>query len=109
LRVLIDEEIIRQEREDYKEILGQVRDSGDDAVVDVIADLNIAGLTRELEEFGDITAALQRIQSGSYGVCTDCGAGIEKARLDAYPAAPRCLTCQEHYEATYATKPIPTI
>lgn len=109
LRILIDEEIVRHDREDYKEILGRVRDSGDDAVADVIADLNIAGLKRELEEFGDITAALQRILSGSYGICTECGADIEKARLDAYPAAPRCLTCQKQYEATYASKPTPTI
>ncbi len=48
----------------------------------------------ETAELGEIDAALERIQSGTYGQCTDCGAIIAPARLNAYPTAKRCIDCQ---------------
>lgn len=105
LRGVIDEEVLHSERENYEALLGRVRDAADSALVDVVADLNIATLDRELEEFSDIQDALQRISQGTYGDCLDCGGEIELARLKAYPTAKRCLRCQRHYEASYAGKP----
>jgi DnaK suppressor protein len=54
----------------------------------------------ETAELGDIDAALERIQAGTYGSCTDCGVSIPPARLHAYPTAKRCIGCQrlsEHH------------
>ncbi len=54
----------------------------------------------ETAELGDIDAALERIQAGNYGTCTDCGVIIAPARLNAYPTAKRCIDCQalvEHH------------
>ncbi|PUE43075.1 TraR/DksA C4-type zinc finger protein [Limnohabitans sp. Bal53] len=54
----------------------------------------------ETAELGDIDAALERIQAGTYGTCTDCGVSIPPARLNAYPTAKRCIDCQslsEHH------------
>lgn len=34
--------------------------------------------------------------------CDDCGHDIPAARLEAYPAAIRCVTCQGLYERTHA-------
>ncbi len=54
----------------------------------------------ETAELGDIDAALERIQAGTYGTCTDCGVIIAPARLNAYPTAKRCIDCQalvEHH------------
>lgn len=48
----------------------------------------------ETAELGDIDAALERIQAGTYGQCTDCGVTIAPARLHAYPTAKRCIDCQ---------------
>lgn len=45
-------------------------------------------------ELGDIEASLERIQTGTYGQCTDCGVTIAPARLNAYPTAKRCIGCQ---------------
>jgi RNA polymerase-binding transcription factor len=42
-----------------------------------------------------IEAALERIDSEEYGVCTDCGNAIASARLEAIPWAVRCIACQE--------------
>jgi RNA polymerase-binding transcription factor DksA len=44
-----------------------------------------------------VEKALDRIQSGEYGVCLDCGDPISRARLTAIPWAIRCITCQERF------------
>ena len=105
LRGVVDEEVMHSERESYEDLVGRVRDSGDDAFVDVVADLNIATLGRELEEFSDVQDALQRISQGTFGECLDCGGEIQVNRLTAYPTAKRCLRCQRRHEGTYAGKP----
>ncbi len=48
----------------------------------------------ETAALGDIEAALERIEAGTYGQCSDCGASIPPARLSAYPTAKRCIDCQ---------------
>ena len=40
-----------------------------------------------------VVAALEKIEDGSYGSCTDCGKPIPVARLDALPSATRCVHC----------------
>ena len=70
----------------------------DDAIADAAAEMDVAMVIRESRELQDIEAALARIADGSYGSCTDCGEEISPARLKAYPAAVRCLPCQEKSE-----------
>lgn len=41
-----------------------------------------------------IDAALGRLDTGRYGICTDCGGPISRARLEAMPAAARCIRCE---------------
>lgn len=53
---------------------------------------------RERTELAAIAAALERLKDGSYGECTNCGAHIAPARLQASPQAPRCIPCQEKLE-----------
>jgi DnaK suppressor protein len=52
----------------------------------------------ETAELGDIEAALERLDAGTYGQCTDCGVTIPPARLNAYPTAKRCIDCQSLVE-----------
>lgn len=52
----------------------------------------------ETAHLAAVEAALSRIDAGTYGECTDCGADIAPARLHAAPEAPRCLHCQEKVE-----------
>ena len=40
-----------------------------------------------------ITAALARMETGEFGYCTDCGDDLRRARLDADPTVPRCMSC----------------
>lgn len=62
-------------------------------------DLELALDAHESAELDQVEAALQRIENGNYGQCSDCGVAIPSARLDAAPEAPRCMDCQEKTEA----------
>jgi DnaK suppressor protein len=42
----------------------------------------------------DALRALERIKSGEYGVCLDCGEDIPLVRLHAKPTAELCAECQ---------------
>ena len=46
-----------------------------------------------------VEAALARIDSEEYGLCTDCGSAIPSSRLDAIPWAARCIACQELFSS----------
>jgi RNA polymerase-binding protein DksA len=41
----------------------------------------------------EIDAALQRIEDGTYGICTNCGKQISEERLEARPWATLCIDC----------------
>lgn len=41
-----------------------------------------------------ITAALERIDAGTYGRCIRCGGPIVAARLEIMPYAENCIDCQ---------------
>ena len=45
-----------------------------------------------------VEAALERIQTGAYGVCAKCGARIPKARLNTLPYAIHCVKCASEIE-----------
>jgi len=49
---------------------------------------------RDRAELQAIEQALVRVHDGSYGLCVRCGAAITTARLQAQPAAERCVSCQ---------------
>lgn len=44
-------------------------------------------------EIERIRAALDRIRTGRYGVCTQCGEEISPERLDILPETPLCRHC----------------
>ena len=84
-------------------------DSGDESMANALADFNVAQLDRHIEAMRDIEAALQRVKSGTYGVCIDCGDDVAFARLQAYPTAKRCIVCQEKREREYVQQGHPKL
>ncbi len=85
-----------------------VRDSNDGAGDDV-ADAGSKTFEREQEMTLAENArelllqtehALERLDSGDYGKCENCGEPIGKARLQAFPRATLCLTCKQAEERT---------
>lgn len=43
---------------------------------------------------GNIDDALHRLDSGTYGICADCGSRIPSRRLEVVPFATLCINCQ---------------
>ena len=54
-----------------------------------------AAESRELQR---INVALERVSSGSYGICEECNKNIPLARLQAVPYATLCIKCQREME-----------
>ena len=91
----------------HEENPGSIEDETGDTPVDDPATTATATLDREidytLEEnsaqvLTAIDAALQRIDEGTYGVCTRCGKPISPERLEARPWASLCIDCQRDEE-----------
>ena len=49
--------------------------------------------TEGTEQILAIDAALRRLESGTWGMCTRCGEPIDEARLRARPASTECVGC----------------
>ena len=103
------EDTARTREQPYAEHAGPAPDSGDESVATLFADLEQADLTRDLDEFRALEAARERIKGGEYGVCSDCGSDIAYERLKAFPAAMRCIQCQERHEKTFGGEPKPSL
>lgn len=109
LRGEIREHLLTTDREQYSELAGQVHDAGEESVADLLTDVNVAVMGRLIIELREAEAALERISTGGYGRCEDCGIDIPYARLQAYPAARRCIEHQALHEKTYAEEGKPTL
>ncbi|HJW26318.1 MAG TPA: TraR/DksA C4-type zinc finger protein [Rhodocyclaceae bacterium] len=108
LRGQIMEVLARTGEHPYGELAG-IPDLGDASVADLLIDLDNAMIHRDVEEIRDIEAALERMDQGDYGTCIDCGLAIEFERLQAFPAARRCLPCQGQHEKTHIHDTTPTL
>jgi DnaK suppressor protein len=63
-----------------------------------IDSLQNQGLTRNLQEreqakLGQVLAAFQRLEEGTYGTCVECGQAIAYERLQVFPETPTCTAC----------------
>ena len=103
------EVLSRSENEGYADIAGRVGDLEDQSLADLLVDVNLAEVTRDVQEIRAIERALKRIALGTYGTCVSCGQPIERERLEAYPTANRCAVCQRAYEHDHLTTPTPRL
>ena len=94
----IRRELVKCDQERYASLAGRIADPGEKSVADLLVDVDLAEITRDVDEIREIEAALLRIARGTYGRCTECGEAIDAERLGAVPAAGRCYSCQEAFE-----------
>jgi len=104
LREEIRQTLVKSDSEHHQQIADEVHDLEDDSFADLMVDVNLAEIDRDLEELRAIDAAMLRIADGSYGTCEHCGRKIEFQRLQATPFAIRCFDCQSVYERTHFSK-----
>lgn len=95
----------RSDNEGYADIAGRVSDLEDPSLADLLVDINLAEVTRDVQEIRAVERALKRIALGTYGICVSCGQPIERERLEAYSTANRCAACQRAHEHNHAGIP----
>jgi DnaK suppressor protein len=101
LREEIRQTLVRSDQEQYAMIADQVRDLEDDSFADLMVDVNLAEIDRDLQELRLIDEAMLRMGDGRYGYCSACGQPIDIERLRATPFASRCFDCQSSFERTH--------
>lgn len=76
----------------------EVMDRGEEANHHIRVEVRNAEIDRDRTELRNIAVARERIETGSYFECVDCGKTINIERLEAQPTATRCIACQEKAE-----------
>ena len=97
--------ILLKEREqivgDVKQIVESSKEMGQDGIQDIgdeAANIYNKQVLLSLNEnerarLKEVDEALDRIESGAYGVCEECGGPISLKRLEVRPVAKYCVPC----------------
>lgn len=85
-----------------RDMAGEVPDTGDESVAMLLTDIDNTMAERHVNEIRAIDHALDLIHERRFGLCSDCDGEIAYARLEAFPAATRCISCQTLHERTFA-------
>lgn len=101
LREEIRQALLRSDQEQYVAIAERARDAEDDSFADLMIDVTLAEVDRDVSELREIDVALERLSEGTYGRCEICAEQINLARLQAQPTAVRCLACQAKFEQSH--------
>jgi len=109
LREEIRQGLLKSGEAHHKDMAGMVSDAGDESVANMLEDLELADVDRDVLELRDVESALVRSGRPDFGGCADCGEAIGYARLVANPAASRCFACQERRERGYAHGGTPSL
>lgn len=85
----------KEEDGDYEAKFEDFGRDEEDNAEEVEAYTTKIGITETLEKnLIDVNDALARIENGTYGKCENCPQEIRTERLDAYPAARKCMKCE---------------
>ncbi|MEE3121064.1 MAG: TraR/DksA C4-type zinc finger protein [SAR324 cluster bacterium] len=89
---------IKSKQLNLSDIERDVGDEVDKSMVEQERELNLLLQDREKQHLEAIEEALQRIETGEYGFCDECGDQIDQKRLMVMPLAQLCITCQQNEE-----------
>ena len=73
-------------------------DEVDEIQANASREISFATRERLVERVNRLSAALDRLNDGEYGVCVECAGRISPARLHAVPEVLTCVRCQDVIE-----------
>lgn len=85
------------ELKEFRATLQKLRDRAEGSVKFLSGD-NLQLISNGQDSLNAATAALQRLELGTYGACEECHELIAKVRLQAQPFAKLCIKCQSQAE-----------
>ena len=88
----------RASSETFERLAGEAPDRGDSSVALLVKDEVSAERERDSDELREVSAALERIAAGTYGLCMTCGEPIGLDRLRVLPTARYDLKHEEENE-----------
>ena len=91
-------EKLRSIRESLPAEAAEVKDAEEQSVDDFVQEVDFALMQMKSKTLAKIDEAIQRLEDGTYGVCSECGGEIGEARLQALPFAGLCRSCQQEEE-----------
>jgi RNA polymerase-binding protein DksA len=81
--------------DEYKATFPQYGDKPDENAQEIAEyEANVAEEDLLEKSLRDVDSALERIESGDYGLCKHCGKPIDPRRLQARPTAGSCVDCK---------------
>lgn len=101
----IRRELGKHDEQRYRDLVQGAGDPEDDATANLLVDLNLSEVDRDVEELRAVQGALGRLRRGEYGRCQNCGQQISPARLEALPHAALCIDCQTRAEQSRVSTP----
>lgn len=96
----LQETMTRLQADAQEAIPAEVQDEMDRTISSEAQTASLDLNTREFSALEDVQAALERLDSGTYGICVVCSRPIEPARLEAIPETPYCREDAERMEKT---------
>jgi len=97
-RAQIIESLENNKKESQSEKSG-VEDSADEVTAELSRETLYKLSQTERETLFLIDIALKKIESGTYGICEECGQPIGEKRLQAIPWVRLCIECSQNEEA----------
>jgi DnaK suppressor protein len=103
-RILLNEKLDELLNEATKTVTGMTEqeenmpDPTDRATLESDRNFTLRIRDRERKLIVKIKEALERIETGTYGICEDCGEEISEARLIARPVTTLCIDCKKKRE-----------
>lgn len=94
----IRDELLKKGSSGDTSMAGKVHDKQEESLSEMQTEINLAMMSQHRHELKNLERALQRMKDGEYGYCIDCDEPIALARLQAYPTAVRCISCQAKHE-----------
>lgn len=96
--VELRDEFFRKLGREYNAQFDNPHDIEELALIDIIEDTGIAVADIKRQEIADIDESLRRLDAGTYGACSVCGADIGEDRLKAMPFVDTCVQCKARTE-----------
>ena len=103
----VGRELDKHDEQQHEDLVQGAGDAEDDATANLVVDLNLSEIDRDVAELRAVQDAIARLRRGEYGVCQACGTDIPAARLEAVPEAALCVECQARAE--HARTPTPSL
>ena len=98
LRLDITEILVRSNHSSHLLVAKLIEKMSNDELVELSNKINIPSISHKISEIGEIDAALNNIQIGLYGLCSDCEEAISAEQLNAQPTTQRCIKCDVKYK-----------